>query len=30
VLPPAAIAKLHFIHLVIQQAGGKADEVLTL
>jgi hypothetical protein len=28
VLPPAVIAKLHFIHLVIQQAGGKADEVL--
>ena len=30
VLPPAAIAKLHFIHLVIQQAGGRADEVLQL
>ncbi|KQQ54480.1 DNA polymerase III subunit gamma/tau [Pseudomonas sp. Leaf127] len=28
VLPPAVIAKLHFIHLVIQEAGGKADEVL--
>jgi hypothetical protein len=28
VLPPAVIAKLHFIHLVIQQAGGKADEAL--
>ncbi|WP_206080205.1 putative zinc-binding metallopeptidase, partial [Pseudomonas viridiflava] len=28
VLPPAVIAKLHFIHLVIQDAGGKADEVL--
>ncbi|MHC5206052.1 putative zinc-binding metallopeptidase [Pseudomonas sp. T8] len=28
ILPPAVIAKLHFIHLVIQQAGGKADEVL--
>ena len=28
VLPSAVIAKLHFIHLVIQQAGGKADEVL--
>lgn len=28
VLPAAAIAKLHFIHLVIQQAGGRADEVL--
>ncbi|WP_162094709.1 zinc-binding metallopeptidase family protein [Pseudomonas chlororaphis] len=24
ILPPAVIAKLHFIHLVIQQAGGKA------
>jgi hypothetical protein len=30
VLPAPAIAKLHFIHLVIQQAGGKADEVLAL
>jgi hypothetical protein len=30
VLPAAAIAKLHFIHLVIQQAGGRADEVLAL
>ncbi|MEW7859963.1 putative zinc-binding metallopeptidase [Pseudomonas chlororaphis] len=28
ILPPAVIAKLHFIHLVIQQAGGKADEAL--
>lgn len=28
VLPPAVITKLHFIHLVIQDAGGKADEVL--
>lgn len=28
VLPPAAIAKLHFIHLVIQQAGGRADDVV--
>lgn len=28
VLPAAAIAKLHFIHLVIQGNGGKADEVL--
>lgn len=28
VLPPAVITKLHFIHLVIQGAGGKADEVL--
>ncbi|MGN7740011.1 zinc-binding metallopeptidase family protein [Pseudomonas sp. 22526] len=28
ILPPAVIAKLHFIHLVIQQVGGKADEVL--
>lgn len=28
VLSPAVITKLHFIHLVIQQAGGKADEVL--
>jgi hypothetical protein len=27
-LPPAVITKLHFIHLVIQDAGGKADEVL--
>ena len=30
VLPAPAIAKLHFIHLVIQQAGGRADEVLAL
>jgi hypothetical protein len=30
VLPAAAIAKLHFIHLVIQQAGGRADEVLAI
>jgi hypothetical protein len=28
VLPPAVIAKLHFIHLVIQQEGGRADDVL--
>ncbi|WP_426142058.1 zinc-binding metallopeptidase family protein [Pseudomonas sp. DWP3-1-2] len=28
VLSPAVITKLHFIHLVIQDAGGKADEVL--
>jgi hypothetical protein len=28
VLPPAVISKLHFIHLVIQEAGGRADEVL--
>ncbi|WP_213877650.1 putative zinc-binding metallopeptidase [Pseudomonas sp. dw_358] len=28
VLPPAVIAKLHFIHLVIQEKGGRADEVL--
>jgi hypothetical protein len=28
VLSPAVITKLHFIHLVIQQAGGKADEAL--
>jgi hypothetical protein len=28
VLPPAVIARLHFIHLVIQQEGGRADEVL--
>ncbi|MNS42305.1 hypothetical protein D3C72_746810 [compost metagenome] len=28
VLPPAVVAKLHFIHLVIQQAGGRADAVL--
>ncbi|WP_295476973.1 putative zinc-binding peptidase [uncultured Pseudomonas sp.] len=28
VLTPAVIAKLHFIHLVIQDAGGKADEVV--
>ncbi|MCU1767775.1 putative zinc-binding peptidase [Pseudomonas protegens] len=30
ILPPAVIAKLHFIHLVIQQEGGRADEVLSL
>lgn len=30
VLPPAVIAKLHFIHLVIQDAGGRADEVLNV
>ncbi|KAA5843407.1 hypothetical protein F2A38_08935 [Pseudomonas chlororaphis] len=28
ILPPAVITKLHFIHLVIQQAGGRADEAL--
>lgn len=28
VLSPAVITKLHFIHLVIQQAGGRADEAL--
>jgi hypothetical protein len=28
VLPPAVITKLHFIHLVIQREGGRADEVL--
>ncbi|WP_277588224.1 zinc-binding metallopeptidase family protein [Pseudomonas chlororaphis] len=28
ILPPAVIAKLHFIHLMIQQAGGKADAAL--
>jgi len=28
VLPPAVIAKLHFIHLVIQEEGGRADEAL--
>jgi hypothetical protein len=28
VLSPAVITKLHFIHLVIQQSGGRADEVL--
>ncbi|SQH32657.1 Uncharacterized protein conserved in bacteria (DUF2248) [Pseudomonas mucidolens] len=28
VLPPAVIAKLHFIHLVIQREGGMADRVL--
>ncbi|OLF55136.1 putative zinc-binding metallopeptidase [Pseudomonas chlororaphis] len=28
ILPLPVIAKLHFIHLVIQQAGGKADEAL--
>lgn len=30
ILPPAVIAKLHFMHLVIQQEGGRADEVLSL
>jgi hypothetical protein len=29
-LPPAVIAKLHFIHVVVQAAGGKADEMLDL
>jgi len=28
VLSPPVITKLHFIHLVIQDAGGKADEAL--
>ncbi|MFF7707805.1 putative zinc-binding metallopeptidase [Pseudomonas sp. NPDC007930] len=28
VLPPAVVAKLHFIHLVVQQAGGRADEII--
>jgi len=28
VLPSAVIAKLHFIHLVIQEEGGRADAVL--
>jgi hypothetical protein len=28
VLSPSVITKLHFIHLVIQNTGGKADEVL--
>lgn len=28
VLTPTVISKLHFIHLVMQDAGGKADEVL--
>ena len=28
VLSPAVIGKLHFIHLVIQEQGGRADEVL--
>jgi hypothetical protein len=28
VLPSAVIPRLHFIHLVIQQGGGRADEVL--
>jgi hypothetical protein len=28
VLPPAVIAKLHFIHVVVQEAGGRADDVL--
>ena len=28
VLPSAVIGRLHFIHLVIQQQGGRADEVL--
>lgn len=28
VLPPSVITKLHFIHLVIRQAGGRADEML--
>lgn len=30
ILSPPVIAKLHFIHLVIQQEGGRADEVLSL
>lgn len=28
VLPAPVIAKLHFIHLVVQRAGGKADDIL--
>ena len=28
VLSPAVIGKLHFIHLVVQDQGGRADEVL--
>ncbi|MCX7078913.1 MAG: putative zinc-binding metallopeptidase, partial [Pseudomonas sp.] len=28
VLPAPVIAKLHFIHLVIQKEGGRADEVM--
>nr|WP_258196777.1 putative zinc-binding metallopeptidase [Pseudomonas japonica] len=28
VLPPAVVAKLHFVHLVVQAAGGKADEIV--
>ncbi|RDI06308.1 zinc-binding metallopeptidase family protein [Pseudomonas fluorescens] len=28
VVPAAVITKLHFIHLVIQEEGGRADEVL--
>ncbi|UZE25498.1 putative zinc-binding peptidase [Pseudomonas sp. B21-056] len=28
VVPAAVITKLHFIHLVIQEVGGRADEVL--
>ncbi|WP_414158633.1 putative zinc-binding metallopeptidase [Pseudomonas sp. BNK-45] len=30
ILPPAVIGKLHFIHLVIQQEGGRAEEALSL
>nr|WP_263262992.1 putative zinc-binding peptidase [Pseudomonas sp. RIT-PI-S] len=29
-LPPEVIVKLHFIHLVVQGAGGKADEMLAI
>ncbi|MDO7899414.1 zinc-binding metallopeptidase family protein [Pseudomonas citrulli] len=28
VVPAAVVTKLHFVHLVIQEAGGRADEVL--
>jgi len=28
VLPPAVVAKLHFVHLVVQATGGKADEIV--
>ena len=30
VVPAAVITKLHFIHLVIQEEGGRADEVLAV
>ena len=28
VLPPGVVGKLHFIHLVIQQEGGRADQAV--